>query len=477
MQDSLKADRRRGYSKALYSKPGSSKTGRSNSASSGRSNDEQEQLFHLQLELERQRQRLKDIETMGAIIASILDIDKVMTVMMEMSLRAVSGEVGAILLEEDGELATKIAWGMNAALLEELYVFPDTTLLDCYRKSDESVLIDSEEIALHANVHVTSLLAAPIHSRERKYGLVVALNKEHGGRFDEADKETLESLNQFLSVAIENSRLLDEALQKQRMEQELSIARQVQETILPGKTFEHPGVDIGVVYASAREVGGDFYEVIPLPADQFVVILGDVSNKGVGSALVMSACAGIIKSLLRSDPGMAVAELAGRLNDTLSEGIIKDRGMFATIWFGKFDMRNGTLTYCNGGHVPALHYKSSESTIEELATGGTIVGQFEGLRFKDERLSISPGDTITVFSDGVTESEDREGNLFGRKRTREFVLERHADEPQKFCNLLQSSISTFSRGAQEDTQDDFTVLQIRLNHLLSKNDTGGHDGR
>ncbi|MBN4056846.1 SpoIIE family protein phosphatase [bacterium AH-315-J21] len=444
------------------------------SSTEDRSIDEQERLFQMRLELGRQKLRLKDIETMGAIIASITDIDKVMTVMMEMSLRAVSGEVGAILLEEDGALATKIAWGMDGSILEEIHVIPETNLLQQTAATKESILVNSGEITCSKGVHVTSLLAVPICSGERKHGMVVILNKERGDLFDKTDLETLESLNHFLGIAIENSRLLQEALQKQQMDQDMLIAREVQETILPG-ALKHEGVDIGVVYASAREVGGDFYEVIPLPNDQFVVILGDVSSKGVGSALVMSACVGIIKSLLRYEPEMSVSELAGRLNDTLSEGIIKDRGMFATIWFGKFDMRGGTLTYCNGGHVPALHYKSSTSKIEELAIGGTIVGQFEGLKFKDECVEVASGDTITIFSDGITESEDKSGNLFGRERTKKFVLEHVSHAPQKFCNALQSDITTFAIGSGEESQDDFTVLQIRVNKLLKKSDEGGCD--
>jgi len=442
-------------------------------SSVGRSVAKQEQVFQLQLELERQKQRLSDIQTMGAIIASILDTDRVMSVMMDMTLRAVSGEVGAIFLEEDGALRTKIAWGVDEALLDQLYVAEETTLLASYTENDGNNLVNGSGIAPGAAVRVNSLLSAPIISRKGKYGMVVALNKEHGQQFDIADKEVLEALNHFLSVAIENSRLLDEALQKQRMEQELSIARQVQETILPDAALSHPGVEIGVVYAAAREVGGDFYEIIPLPSNKFMVILGDVSNKGVGSALVMSACAGIIKSLLRYEPEMAVAELAGRLNDTLSEGIIKDRPMFATIWFGKFDMQNGTLCYCNGGHVPALHYSSATGAIAELAKGGTIVGQFEGLRFTDEEVSILPDDTITVFSDGITESESKTGELFGRERTKEFVLRRSKDAPQAFCNSLRSSINSFIRGAEADIQDDFTVMQIRVKRLLTDDSRGG----
>ncbi|MFQ5607558.1 MAG: PP2C family protein-serine/threonine phosphatase, partial [Candidatus Zixiibacteriota bacterium] len=383
----------------------------------------QDRVFELEAELDHQRERLEDIKTMGAVIASILEMERALPVMMEMTLRTVNGEVGAILLEEDDELFAKVAWGLDQALLDRLEVEGGLLLKQAYSNGWETLCLNNCDLAPGSGLKVASLLAAPISSHERRHGLTVVLNKERGGEFTQDDLASLQSLNHFLAVAIENARLFEETLEKQRLDQELEIARQVQQTILPDATLSHPGFEIGAVYVAAHQVGGDFYELIPLPDGSFVLIVGDVSNKGVAAALVMSACSGIIKSLLRTDPQMRMCHLAASLNDTLAEGVVKDKGMFATIWFGRFDPGGQGLAYCNAGHLPPLWRAAGNGEITELSAGGPIVGQFEGITFTEGHVQLSAGDSITLFTDGLTEAEDRDGQLFGRERAQAFVEE------------------------------------------------------
>lgn len=431
----------------------------------------QDRVLELEAELSRQRERLNDIETMGAMIASILKMDRVLPVMMELALRTVNGEVGAILLEENGELYTKVAWGLDQVLLDRLEVESGRLLTDVFRDRKEALCLNKTDLAPGSGLKVFSLLAAPISSREQRHGWTVVLNKEGGGEFIDEDLETLQSLNHFLAVAIENAQLLKETLKKQKLDQELQIARQVQETILPDSNLTHPGFQIGTIYVAAQEVGGDFYELIPLPDKSFVLIVGDVSNKGVAAALVMSACSGIIKSLLRCNPEMSMSHLAANLNDTLAEGVIKTKEMFATIWFGRFDPSGRRLSYCNAGHVPPIWRRQNSGEITELPIGGSIVGQFVGIEFKEGCVDLSEGDTITLCTDGLTEAEDKNGKLFGRERVRCFVSDHGDLQPDEFCKKLHAHIETFSKGASGDAQDDFTVLQVKIE---SQEDSGGY---
>ncbi len=435
------------------------------------SGSKQDRVIELEAELQRQRGRLNDIETMGAMIASILEMDRVLPVMMEMALRTVGGEVGAILFEENGELFTKVAWGLDQALLDRLEVESGRLLKDVFAERKEALCLNNTNLAPGSGLKVFNMLSAPISSRDHRHGWTVVLNKEDGSDFTDEDLETLESLNHFLAVAIENAQLLKETLKKQKLDQELQIARQVQETILPDSNLTHPGFCIGTIYVAAQEVGGDFYELIPLPDKSFVLIVGDVSNKGVAAALVMSACSGIIKSLLRSTPEMSMSDLAANLNDTLAEGVIKSKEMFATIWFGRFDPSGRKLSYCNAGHVPPILWQRKSKSITELPIGGSIVGQFVGMAFKEGRVDLSEGDTITLFTDGLTEAEDKSGLLFGREKVRGFVSEHCQLEPDGFCKRLRGHIETFSEGASGEAQDDFTVLQVKIE---PQEDCGGY---
>jgi sigma-B regulation protein RsbU (phosphoserine phosphatase) len=267
----------------------------------------------------------------------------------------------------------------------------------------------------------------------------------------------------FVAVAIDNSNLIKDKLRQQKTDQEMAIAKQIQETILPTNIDNITGVDIGAAYYPARDVGGDFYDVIRIDETSFVVVVGDVSNKGVPAALVMSAAAGIIKTTIASNPDISVSELAGRLNDLLADEIIKDREMFVTLFFAKFDLKQNQLFFCNAGHIPGLFWDSRKRSIVELTEGGTIVGQFQGFKFKQGKQELVAGDKLFLFTDGLTEAMDTQNNLFGRERAEQVFSAEIGKDPKEFCSKVKEWVDRFSEGASEDSQDDFTILQVRIN--------------
>ena len=192
------------------------------------------------------------------------------------------------------------------------------------------------------------------------------------------------------------------------------------------------------------------------------MIIGDVSNKGVPAALVMSAAAGLIKSKLAGDPDITMAALASYLNDFLSKEIIKDREVFVTLFFCKFDLKQGLLSYCNAGHIPGLLWKNDAGAVSELAEGGAIVGQFPGIEFKEGRQEIDVNDRLFLFTDGLTEAADAEGNLFGRDRAVAAFTDEINLPPKEFCRQVRDRIHRFAEGAAEETMDDFTILQVKV---------------
>ncbi|MEW5993478.1 MAG: PP2C family protein-serine/threonine phosphatase, partial [Candidatus Zixiibacteriota bacterium] len=236
----------------------------------------------------------------------------------------------------------------------------------------------------------------------------------------------------------------------------------VQESILPPNINGIDGVDIGAVYSPAREVGGDFYNIFNLDRSQFIVVIGDVSNKGVPAALVMSAASGMISSLLADDPHLSVSELAGRLNNLLVRDIIRDREMFVTLFFGKFNLDERFLTYCNAGHLPGIYWDAARSEKLELAKGGAIVGQFADLSFAEGRQPLGSGDRLVLFTDGLTEAVDSHNNLFGRKRVESLVAGGASLQSQEFCQMVKDHIDEYARGAPEESHDDFTLVQVKV---------------
>jgi len=177
----------------------------------------------------------------------------------------------------------------------------------------------------------------------------------------------------------------------------------------------------------------------------------------------MAAAAGIMKSIVTSNPDISVSDLAARLNDLLGVQIIKDREMFVTLFFAKFDLERNLLTYCNGGHVPGLFWDNEKGQVVELSEGGPIVGQIPGITFQEGHRNLTANDKLFLFTDGLTEAENAEGELFGRGRVEQVFLKEIDLDPKEFCHKIKNRIDKYRVGSSEDSYDDFTVLQVKVN--------------
>lgn len=422
----------------------------------------EDRIFELESKLEKSRLKVHDLATMGTLIASILDIDTILSVVMEMSIRMVEGEVGLIQLYEENELRSKISWGVDDILVKSI-IYKDNLDISSYCfKHQESVIFSSFDLNLPTGININSVLAVPIKSRARCHGVVVIINNASGEDFTDLEKINLEMLVNFAAVAIDNSILLKESLTKLKMEQELSIARQVQNAILPVEEMAIENVEFGMIYEPAKEVGGDFYDIVKFSDKEFLVIIGDVSNKGVPAGLVMAATAAIIKAELRNNPGIALSNLIGNLNNLLCDGIIKSHDMFVTLFIARFNLHSGKMSYCNAGHFPPLYWTAPTNEVVELRSGGTFVGQFPDVSYIEGELPISRGDRLFAFTDGLTEAEDVNGNFFGPERARKIFISQKELSADQFCKYVKEWADRFREGAQQDTFDDFTIFELKI---------------
>lgn len=425
-------------------------------------NSTEDRIFELESKLEKSRLKVHDLATMGTLITSILDIDTILSVVMEMSIRTVEGEVGLIQLHEENELRSKITWGVDDSVIKGIVYKDDLNISSYCFKHQESVMLGSSDLNLPLVPNINNVLAVPIKSRARCHGVVIIINNTSGEDFTDLDKTNLEMLVNFAAVAIDNSILLKESLAKLKIEQELSIARQVQNAILPAGEMAIENVEFGMIYQPAKEVGGDFYDIVKYSDKEFMVIIGDVSNKGVPAGLVMAATAAIIKSELRNNPGMALSDLMGNLNNLLCDGIIKSHDMFVTLFMARFDLLSKKVSYCNAGHVPPLYWTTAKNAVVELRSGGTFVGQFPDIPYKEGELPISRGDRLFAFTDGLTEAEDIDGNFFGSKRALKIFISNKELPADQFCNNVKEWADRFREGANHDTFDDFTIFELKI---------------
>jgi sigma-B regulation protein RsbU (phosphoserine phosphatase) len=264
----------------------------------------------------------------------------------------------------------------------------------------------------------------------------------------------------FAAVAIDNANLLQQSLEKQKIEQELTIAKQVQQTILPDSEIEIEGVEIGTVYTPARFVGGDFYDIVKISNDEFFMIIGDVSSKGTPAAMLMAATMAIIRSEIQSRPEIEPAEAVSNLNNVLCAGIMRSTDMFVTLFISRFNQKQMKLTYCNAGHNFPLYWDSRKKDIRQLNRGGTFVGQFADFKYKNGECRIYPGDRLLAYTDGVTEAENTNREQYGTIRLEEAFIGASDIPPKEFCRNIKIWVDRFSEGAGDEPFDDFTIIEI-----------------
>lgn len=422
----------------------------------------EEIIEQLEVKLLFKKSELRDLATMGAVITSILDIDSILSVVMDMAVRLVKGEVGIILMEENDKLVARSSWGISEEFIHSLEYKNSKDLPTYVFEKREIVILNDLNLKNENGLVVESIICLPIKTSKDCYGVMTIINKEDGETFDDDDREILGMLLNFVAVAINNSMLVKDKLKKQQIEQEMAIAREVQNTILPSDINETGDVEIGVEYFPVGEVGGDFYDIIRVNDSEFVAVLGDVSNHGIPAALVMSAAAGIIKSILTDRPQIEMRNLAEDLNNILSSGIIKDHEMFVTLFFARFDLKNRILTYSNAGHLPGLFWNAQNKSVEKLTEGGPLVGQFGGTKYIQGEKRLTKECRLFLYTDGLTEASDKSRNLFGNKRTVKLFTDEIGLPPKEFCSKVKSIIDKYTTNAPADSIDDFTVLQIQV---------------
>jgi sigma-B regulation protein RsbU (phosphoserine phosphatase) len=292
---------------------------------------------------------------------------------------------------------------------------------------------------------------ADAKGEDRRIGVLYLDSRERGSFLSEATRAALETLAAEASVAIENARLYRDKLEKARLEQEMRIAAEIQQALLP-----KPRASLGFVEAAAasvpcRSIGGDFFDYMDEPGASFGFTLGDVAGKGPPAALMSAMMQGMFAGLASSEgPATAIA----RFNKALCRRGVEAR--FVTLMFG-IVTAGGQLTYCNAGHNPPMVL--GKAGVRRLEAGGPVVGLLEAAPYAQAVEQLDPGDVVVLFSDGVSEAFNVSGEDFGESRLQEVSLRSSESSAQSLVEEIISAVRAFTKGAAQS--DDITVMVIR----------------
>lgn len=418
-------------------------------------------LIDLDLQLESRNNELMEMARVGAMITSILDLDGILSAMMEMSLRLLHAEVGCILTwEEDTEPLTKISWGLDYSLIKMLKLEGEMDIVQWTKGSGETVIINDFPPETEIPAEINSLISAPLNCHGKTIGVLIAVNKTEEDGFNADDKAMLEMLVSFATVAIENSKLLEERLDRQKLEDELVLAKEVQNALLPADDFDFEGACLSNIYYPAGQVGGDYYDIILISPKEFVLVVGDVSNKGVPAALMMTAVRSVVRNEVRSKRN--VAEIMNNINMTLCQDVMRREGMFITLFFAHINLETKEMVCSNAGHLPPLLFNPGREEIIQLRQGGIILGQFEECEYAAEKVRLREGDRILCFTDGITESENSRGDMYGREGLLEFAARHKNLDQDRFLKLLKTEIDEYVAGTGKTQFDDITCVLVGI---------------
>jgi sigma-B regulation protein RsbU (phosphoserine phosphatase) len=398
-------------------------------------------------------------------------LQDVLALVLDAALEISGAERGFIMLSSDeGHLEFKLARGKDKqTLTDSTFAVSRKIPEEVFTQGRTKVVADLLDGGL-ADVHVGTVAlgirnviclplnylryveAAEARGEDRRIGVLYLDSRERGSLLSEGTRTALETLAAEASVAIENARLYRANLEKARMEQEMRIAAEIQQALLP-----KPRASLGFVEAAAasipcRSIGGDFFDYLDEPGRAFGFTLGDVAGKGPPAALMSALMQGMFASqaLYADGPSSAVTQM----NKALCRRGLESR--FVTLMFGIMD-QDGGLTYCNAGHNPPMVVGASG--VRRLDEGGPVVGLLEFAPYSQGALKLEPGDTIIVFSDGVSEALDAAGEEFGDDRLQAVVGKPGDRSAQATVDAIVSAVREFTRGAPQS--DDITVMVIR----------------
>jgi serine phosphatase RsbU (regulator of sigma subunit) len=297
-------------------------------------------------------------------------------------------------------------------------------------------------------------MCVPLWHDDAVTGLIYVDSLSRENSFNQDDLTLLSSLANVAAVKLENAKLLDEMIEKKRMERELELAREIQQNLLPSQAPRYPGWDMVGTNTPCYTIGGDYYDFIERPKG-LAVALGDVSGKGASAALMMMVLRATVHFACQRE-----AEVLTILSQT--NGVMYHNSptqFFVTFFLGDLETGTGKMRYVNAGHIPPILYRAKSRSMERLAAGGTVLGLFAETPFEAGEVEFGPGDILLVFTDGLSEAWGPEELEFGEDRMAALIRD-NASLPARELELkIQTEVEAFTGGAR--ATDDRTLIVVK----------------
>ena len=378
-----------------------------------------EAAARLDRKVRRLNKDLTSVRETSRLFTRPLDLPQVLEMVVKTVAQAIGADAAGLRLldEEAGQLNLEATYGLSQAYINKGPVTSSESTLNMRSLRGEPIVVEDMQSDSHFKKYnqdivregLVSNLTIGLTYKDQGIGTLRLYSKKRR-RFSADDISVAQTVAAQSAVAIVNARLYAEALEADRLNHQLKLAGDVQRHLIPQKAPEILGLDISGLYVPCHEVGGDFYDYITLSDERILLVIGDVMGKGVAASLTMAS----LRSALRAyaEQFEELGELVGRVNRLFCHD--NEAGEFATLFCAVVDQRASTITYCNCGHDPPALLRAEE--VQDLTEGGTIVGLDAGTRFETRKKSLSTGDMLIMYTDGLTDAMNFERVSFGRER-------------------------------------------------------------
>jgi phosphoserine phosphatase RsbU/P len=338
--------------------------------------------------------------------------------------------------------------------------YPKDSIIQVLKKYDIRRIkesLDKEEIS-REYPELSQLeieLAVPMQIQGETKGLILLGRRINLLPYNSADIEFIYSIGSLAIISLENQRLFKEALEKQKMEEELEIARDIQQNLLPKEIPSYANIEVSAANLSSKQVGGDYYDVITLDEKSFCLAIADVSGKGVPAALLMANLQAFLKVICKH--GMDLGEATAIINDLITENTMD--GKFITFFWGIMDTEAKTFHYINAGHNPPLLIRNGK--IMKLMKGGIILGVMKNFEpYESELIQLEKDDALILFTDGITEAKDKNENEYGDERLEMLALKSAGESAGIISSTIQHDVQHFAFNTLQS--DDLTLVVVKV---------------
>ncbi len=420
------------------------------------------------MDTSRYEERIKNLKSLievSNIISSTFDLPTLTSLIMEIAKKVMQAEAATLmLLDEKNEYLTwDIALGEKGRQIkkERKLKIGEGIAGWVARKGEPVIVKDAQndsrflkDIDKMTTFKTKSILCVPLKYKEKTIGILEALNKTGAPTFSNDDLELFMAYASQAAVAIENARMHKELLEKEKVEQELSLAKRIQKSFLPSSYPEIPGFTFSAYTIPARAVGGDFYDFIKISEEKLSFFIGDVSGKGIPAALFMARTMHDLRSasLRHEEPGKVLQET----NKLILERPVS--GLFVTSFYGLLDVSEEKIYFANAGHNPPLLFRGNKC--EAISEAVSLpLGVTQNTEFKNGEISLTKDELFILYTDGVTESMNSRKEQFGLKRFSELITPLIHLSPEKIIQEIIRGLNNFT--SNSPPRDDITLFILK----------------